>query len=94
MLEGVGGANTLRYKDPAQTPDGLDTVVLKSGATGKAKILLTGKGAHLTPPTLPLGLPFRMQLQAENGQCWEARYFELGTVRNDTTQLKSKAFQP
>ncbi len=88
------GASGFQYKNRAQTPDGLDSVVLKSGSDRKAKVLAIGKGDNLTLPQLPLSLPARIQLQAPNGQCWEARYSELGTSRNTKTQFKAKAFYP
>lgn len=90
----TAGASSFKYKDVEHTPDGLDSVLLKSGPDGKAKLLVSGRGSELALPTLPLALPARMQLQAENGQCWEAQYFEVGASRNDGTQFKAKAFQP
>jgi hypothetical protein len=88
------GARSLAYKDGEQIPDGIAALRLKSGGDGKAKVLVSGKGANLDLPTLPLALPARVQLQAANGQCWEARYFELGTTRNDGVQFKGRAYQP
>ena len=61
---------------------------------GKAKMLVSGAGPNIVPPTLPLALPALVQLHAANGQCWESRYFVGGTTRTDATQFKSKAFQP
>ncbi len=90
----TAGASSFKYKDREQTPDGLDSALLKSGPDGKAKVLVSGKGENLTLPTLPLSLPVRMQLQAENGQCWEAQYFEVGVSRNDGTQFKAKGYLP
>ncbi len=90
----TAGAGSFKYKDRDQTPDGLESLLLKSGADGKAKVQVAGRGPNLAVPTMPLGLPARMQLQAENGQCWESRYVELGTSRNDATEFKAKAFQP
>lgn len=90
----TAGASSFKYKDREQAPDGLDTLLLKSGGDGKAKVLATGRGSELPLPVLPLGLPARMQLQAENGQCWEARYFEVGTSRNNEQEFKAKAYKP
>jgi cysteine-rich repeat protein len=88
------GKTAFRYKDPSQTSDGLDALLLKSGAAGKAKILASAKGPNLALPTMPVSLPLRMQLQAPNGACWEASYFALGTSRYDATHFKAKAFVP
>ncbi len=72
-------AGRFRYADPARTPDGMDRLVLQSGAAGKARVVAKGKGPNLSHrplgmPAPPLALPFRVQLQATNGQCWEAVY--------------------
>ncbi len=88
------GASSFKYGDRQQTPGGLDHMFLKSGPDGKAKLLVSGRGANLSLPTLPLALPARAQLQAENGQCWESQYSEVGTSRNDSQEFKAKAFQP
>lgn len=69
-------------------------MLLKSGPDGKAKVMITAKGPHLTLPTFPLALPLRMQLQAPDGACWEGRYLPLGTSRYDATHFKAKAFVP
>jgi CSLREA domain-containing protein len=90
----TSGVSSFKYKDRTQTPAGLDALLLKAGPDGKAKIGASGGGAHLDLPALPLPLPLRVQLQAANGKCWEARYQELGTSRNDAKLFKSKAFQP
>ena len=39
-----------KYKDKELTPDGPDTILLKSGDEGKAKIIVNGKGANLDLP--------------------------------------------
>jgi hypothetical protein len=38
-----------------------------------------GEGAALEMPPLPLTLPVRAQLQAANGECWEAVYSQFVT---------------
>ncbi len=79
-------------------------LVLKPGALnrkgiGTAQITVTGKGPNLFSrapgvpglPTLPLTLPQRIQLQASNGQCWEATYVSgAGLKTNKTTQFNGK----
>ncbi|HWP65727.1 MAG TPA: trypsin-like serine protease [Candidatus Limnocylindria bacterium] len=75
---------TLRYRNPARTPDGIAKLLIKPGAPGKATITLRGKGNLLPPlPTLPLALPLRVQLHADGAACFEARYGGAGTRRND-----------
>jgi 6-phosphogluconolactonase (cycloisomerase 2 family) len=62
------------YRDKYRTPEGLFEIRLRPGADGSAQITLSGRGEHLELPSLPLGLPVRAQLQASNGECWEATY--------------------
>lgn len=72
----TANSSGFKYKNPALTPDGLQSITLKAGAAGKAKVLVRGRGPNLgLPPTLnAVGTPVTMHLKAENGSCWEARY--------------------
>ncbi len=78
------------YKDSLRTPNGVDKVTLKAGLAGKAKVQLKGKGANLPALPLPLTLPATVQLQSENGQCWEGVFSTLGQQINDSLQFKGK----
>jgi hypothetical protein len=76
------------YSDKERTPEGVDRIRLTAGDTGKARILVRGKGDNLAMPALGgLVLPLHVQLLAEGGQCWEA----AGVIRNDATQFKGKS---
>jgi len=79
------------YKDPLRTPSGIDKMTLKAGLTGKAKALVKGKGPNLPPLPLPLSLPATVQLQTENGNCWQTTFQPTGVVRNDAQQFKGRA---
>jgi hypothetical protein len=79
------------YKDAQRTPDGVDKVVLKAGLSGKAKVQLNGKGDNLPVLPLPLTLPARVQLQSENGTCFEGSFSTVGQQINNATQFKGKA---
>lgn len=87
-------ASSLQYRDPELSPDGLHGILLKAGPAGRSRALLTGKGSALDLPALPLRLPLRAQLQADNGRCWEGRYFDVGVQRNDGKAFKAKAYRP
>ncbi len=87
-------ASSFSYKDREQTPDGLAGVLLKSGAAGKAKLRVTGHGLHLHLPALPLALPTRVQLQREDGPCWESRHSAADVSRNTGRAFKAKASAP
>jgi hypothetical protein len=80
-----------KYRDRERTPDGLEQIKLQAGDDGDAKISVKGKGENLALPTLPLALPVLVQLQATNGECWEATHSEAGVIKNDTGQFKGKA---
>jgi CSLREA domain-containing protein len=64
------------YNDALLGPDGLQKVGLKAGpAAGKARITVTGKGANLRMPTLPLTLPVRVQLTRDlTPTCWDTTF--------------------
>jgi photosystem II stability/assembly factor-like uncharacterized protein len=77
------GGRRYKYRNGEATPDGLSKLLLNEGDDEKAKIILKGHGDLLNVPTLPLNLPFLLQLRASNGQCWEALYTDHGTIKND-----------
>ncbi len=77
------GSKGFRYSNGAAAPDGLTTVLLKPGDDGASKVVVKGKGDLLamlgeTDPdaSLPFDEPaaIRVQLQATNGECWEAAF--------------------
>jgi CSLREA domain-containing protein len=86
------GKTGFQYSAP--TSDLLRKVVLKSGTEGKAKVLVTAKGDQLVLPTLPMTLPLRAQVQAENGQCWESEFDTRGVKKNDAKHFRAKASLP
>ncbi len=85
------GSKGFRYSNRDRTPDGLRTMVLKTGTAAKASILVKGRGDNLSLPSLPLDLPLKMQLHGPGGACWEADYDAAGVRRNDATHFKAKA---
>jgi hypothetical protein len=86
-----GGYKQFKYRNKSRTPDGIEQVILKPGSRGKSKLLVKGKGENLDLPMLPLGLPLRMQLQAQTGNCWEAVYSETGARKNDAQEFSGRA---
>jgi hypothetical protein len=79
-----------KFKHPDSAPRILQSLTLRAGANGKAKVTAKGKGAGLELPGLPLvGLPFRVQLVNGGGECWEASYGT--TLKNDSQRLKAKS---
>jgi uncharacterized delta-60 repeat protein len=64
----------LRYRDPEASRDGLETILPRIGDTGRARIIVKGRGENLRLPALPLRLPVRVQLHAGDQACFEARF--------------------
>src|SRR5262249_33210625 len=92
------GSEGFSYANAAAMPAGLGSILLKPGAlnrkgVGTARITVKGKGPNLFTgaggvpglPTLPLSLPQRVQLQASNGECWEATFASGAGLKNNTT---------
>jgi hypothetical protein len=73
-------AAMFEYRDTATTPDGLKMVRLDSAPeVGEEQVHVQGKGESLSNrpsglPPLPLPLPLVAQMQAKDGNCWEATY--------------------
>src|SRR5262249_50170986 len=82
------GASGFRYKNSTATPEGITLATLRSGAAGKARAVLKGKGVHLSdrPSALPLPVlptPLHVQLLGPQGLCLETRHSAAGVVKND-----------
>jgi hypothetical protein len=70
----------VKYVDGSGTPDGLERLRLNK-TSGRGSVVLRGKGPLLSARPLglpviqtPLALPVRVQMEAEDGWCWEAEY--------------------
>jgi hypothetical protein len=68
-----------KYTSSSATPDGVRKMQLKAGAQGKAKVIVSLGGgqldaAPLGAPSLPVSLPLTVQVQADEGACWQAAY--------------------
>ncbi len=77
------------YADRERTPDGLQLVRLRAAVGGgAAALVVTGRGAHLALPALPLTTSVVVQLSnTQTGACWEASY---GAAKvNDGERFKS-----
>jgi uncharacterized delta-60 repeat protein len=87
------GTRGFIYRDPQGTWDGFQRVVLRPGDDGSAAISVKAAGTALPslPGGMPLGLPWRVQFQATNGQCWEATYSPAGATRSDDERFNGKA---
>jgi len=81
------GTKGFKYLDPTLAADGTQKAILKSGANGKAKAIVKGRGANLPDPLDigPLGTPVTAQLlNYQSGVCWEGTYT---TAKKDTTLI-------
>ena len=73
--------------------DGVATVDLKAGGAGKAKIVMSAKGSHLTLPALPLPplpAPLTVQLRG-HGECWGAGYVQAGVKKSTASEFVAKS---
>ena len=86
----LGADNGFRYRDKARANDGTESVLLKAGADRKARAAFKGKGPLLAMPSLPLVPPVRAQLQASNGECWEATFDAADVKRNDGAEFRAR----
>ncbi len=86
----IGSGYKFRRRDVSASglKNGLQ-VILKSGADGKPKLSVKGKGASPAVPTLPLSQPATVQLMNGGGVCWEATY-SAPALRNDAQQFKDR----
>jgi len=82
-----------KYKDQGGTSDGITKVILKSGAQGKAKALVKGKGGNLPdPPAGPFSVPVTAQLvNSSNNVCFQGVFNSGAIIKNETDQFKGKA---
>ena len=85
------GIKGFLYKDSQRTPNGVDKISLKAGLSAKAKVQLKGKGPNLPALPLPLTLPATVQLQSENGVCWEGVFTTNGLQFNNAAGFQGKA---
>ena len=88
----TAGSKGFKYKDKSGTPNGAQKALLKSGAAGKAKALVKGKGTNLPDTLAPmLPLPVTVQLVNDtNSTCFEAVYDSGDVIKNDAKQFKAK----
>jgi cysteine-rich repeat protein len=85
------GTSGFKYKNKTLVPDGLQQLVLRAGADGKAKIMLAGRGALLALPSVAgVAQPVTVQIQNGTGRCWEAVYSAPAQLASPT-QLKDRA---
>jgi hypothetical protein len=79
------------YRNKAGTPDGITSLKLRAGITGKARVQVKGRGANLDTPALPLTLPVTVQLVIRDEvstECWQTTFSLAG--RNDASRFIAK----
>jgi len=83
-----------KFKDSGGAQDGIQKIIEKGGAQGKAKALVKGKGSGLPDPNLmpSLGVPVTAQLvNSANNNCFEGVFNMGDVIKNDGVQFKAKA---
>ncbi len=76
------GSRGFRYRSRGGYPDGVRRVLLRARGEDQTSIAVRSGGPHLVIPSLPLAVPFRLQLHAASGACWEAAYDASEVRRN------------
>ncbi len=84
-----GGGTQARYSDNYESIGGIRSARVKTGLLTKASASVRGKGAALGLSSLPSGLQTRVQLQAENGECWEAVYYADTVLLNGDGRFRA-----
>jgi len=87
------GRGKASYSSTDSLPDGIRKFSAKSGAEGKGKIVLKGKGANLVLPGLDLQMPVRARLSTSNGrECWETSFSVPSNVKlNNGEKFKARS---
>jgi hypothetical protein len=86
------GTKGYKYKDTTGSSDGVTKVLVKSGANGKSKALVKGKGANLPDFTMPLdtaspGVVIQLRNNS-TGKCLTSAF--TTPKKNDAAQFKAK----
>jgi len=84
----TSGTTGFKYDDSTGAAGGVTKGKIKSGTGGKAKILIKGGGLNLDDP-LPLVQPVTVQLQNDDGECWE-HAFTAPQIENSVDQFKDR----
>lgn len=84
------GRSGFAYRDRDASADAITSLVLRSGADGRASIQLSGNGPALALEQVPVALPVTVQLHAAGGTCWEGTFSPSGVVRNDAAALRAR----
>lgn len=82
------GASAVRRTDETAASDGLVTLQVQAGASGKSQALLKAKGPSLAVPA-PLALPVRVQLQVSTGLCAGSTYSTA--MANEAGRFQAKS---
>ena len=70
----VGVGLGYNYSDSLRANEGMNKIVLRTGTAGLAKLTAKAGGVQLATPAPPFTGTVTVQLQAENGTCWEADF--------------------
>jgi hypothetical protein len=85
------GVTALRYRSSMGLP--FTSVRMRSGTDGRASIKMTARSIPVlldfSGLTGPAATPILVQLQSENGSCWEATY--SSPTRNDGVKLNARS---
>jgi hypothetical protein len=85
------GPSGYKYDDASGAVTSIERMLFKSGAQGRATILIRGQGSSVPLVLPPLTSPITIQLiNGSSGICWGADFSVSQMRRNDAEQLKAK----
>jgi len=87
----LSGPTGYALANKAGMPEGVTKAKYVSGAAGKAKVQIAGKGIPLPMPVLGLTLPVTVQLLIDDGlttECWQTTY--PAALLNDAATFRAK----
>jgi hypothetical protein len=87
----VAGTGFL-YRDKELTPDGSQSITIKSGTSPRPKVIWKAKGDPLVDGALGLTLPVVVEVGHSDGSaCFGATFGAPGLIKNTTEEFKAKA---
>jgi len=75
------------FRDRGRSQYGMEKISLRAGK-GRISAKLSGRGAAMPLPALPLYVPLTVQLVSSEGRCWSATYTKLKGNNLDTIQAR------
>ncbi len=85
-------ATGFKYVNRAASPAGIRSLLLKSGPTGHAKVVVNARGSDIAVPALPLlqDPSVTVEVRNDRGVCWAADY-SAPALTNDAAEFRDRS---